>query len=155
MLYKLKGLQYICRKIKNMFSSIVTTHSYVRYALLAMLAFSFFNALYKDFSKKPFIKSDGIINRIALSLMHIQALIGLILYFQSRNVSFVSGFMKNAVYRYYTVEHITLMLAAVIVATIGIAKSKRKPIGKQHRTVWIFELITIALIAVSLLAMPI
>jgi len=136
-----------------MYSSFVTIHSYVRYALLVMFAVSILNALYKDFAKKPFAKIDGTVNRIALSLLHLQALIGFIIYFQSPKVSFAAGFMKKDIFRYYTVEHISLMLAAVIIATIGIAKAKRKPVGKQHRTVWIFELISIALISISLLSM--
>ncbi len=137
-----------------MYSSIVTAHSYVRYALLVMFAISILNALYKDFSKKPFAKTDGTINRIALSLLHLQALIGLIIYVNFIKVAVqVEHFMKDAHLRYYAVEHITLMLAAVVIATIGIAKSKRKPEGKQHRTVWIFELIAVALITVSLLSM--
>jgi len=136
-----------------MYSSIVTVHFYVRYALLIIMGISLLNAFYKDLSKKPFQKSDGILNRIALSLLHLQALIGLIIYFQSPKVSFEPGFMKVDIFRYYTVEHITLMLAAVVVATIGIAKSKRKPDGKQHRTVWVFELIAVLLITVSLLSM--
>jgi hypothetical protein len=136
-----------------MYTALATVHNIVRYIVLVVLIASFLNAFWKSISKKPFVKTDGIINRIALSFLHVQALLGLILYFISPKVSFAAGLMKNPVARYYTVEHITLMLAAVILVTIGIARVKRVADTKKHASVWVFELIALALISVGLLTL--
>ena len=136
-----------------MYTSLVMAHSIVRYIVLVALVLSFINAFWKDRSKKPFVKTDGIINRIALSFLHVQALLGLAVYFISPKVNFAAGFMKNPITRYYSVEHITLMLIAVVLVTIGIARVKRLPDAKKHSSVWIFELIALALITVGLLTL--
>jgi membrane protein DedA with SNARE-associated domain len=68
-------------------------------------------------------------------------------------VSFEAGFMKNPIFRYYTMEHITMMLAAVVLVTIGIARVKRLPENKKHRSVWAFELIALVLISAALLTL--
>ena len=135
--------------------SIILIHNYMRYAVLAIVAISIINALVKDFSKKPYSKTDGIINRIAVSSLHVQLLIGLVLYVNFIKAAVqVEHFMKDARLRYYSVEHITIMLAAVVIATIGSAKAKRAAEGKQHKTIWVFELVAVILIAVGLLTMP-
>lgn len=136
-----------------MYTPLVMAHSIVRYIVLVALALSFINAFWKDKSKKPFVKTDGTMNRIALSFLHVQALLGLVLYFISPKVSFAAGFMKNPIARYYSVEHITLMLIAVVLVTIGIARVKRLPDAKKHSSVWTFELIALALITVGLLTL--
>ena len=117
------------------------------------LALSLLNAFFKDRNKKPFSSVDNILNRIALGLLHLQFLFGLLLYTHSPKVSFDAGFMKNPITRYYTVEHISIMLIAVILFTIGIARTKRLPETKKHRSVWLFGLIAVALISVGLLTL--
>lgn len=136
-----------------MYNFLFAAHNIVRYLLLVALVLSFVNAFVKDFGKKPLVAADNIINRIALSLMHVQFLVGIVLYTQSPKVSFEAGFMKNPVYRYYTMEHITMMLVAVILVTIGIARVKRLPEIKKHRSVWSFELIALVLISAALLTL--
>lgn len=60
-----------------------------------------------------------------MSAAHLQLIVGLVLYFMSAKVQFVSGMMKEKVMRFYAVEHLALMLIAIILITIGYAKSKR------------------------------
>ena len=82
-----------------MYNFLFAAHNIVRYLLLVALVLSFVNAFVKDFGKKPLVAADNIINRIALSLLHVQFLIGIVLYTQSPKVSFEAGFMKNPVNR--------------------------------------------------------
>jgi membrane protein DedA with SNARE-associated domain len=71
---------------------------------------------------------------------HIQLLGGLILYFISPYVKFEGGVMKDAVARFYTVEHISMMLIAVALITIGYSKAKRaaNSAAKGKTTFWFY-----------------
>jgi hypothetical protein len=62
----------------------------------------------------------------ALIVTHTQLILGLILYFISPLVNFNEGFMKNEVTRFYTVEHLTTMIIAIVLITIGYSRAKRK-----------------------------
>jgi hypothetical protein len=78
-------------------------------------------------------------------------LIGLGLYFISPKVQFTGEVMKSAVGRFYTVEHFSMMLIAVILITVGNAKSKRMADdGKKFKSVFTYFLIALILILVSI-----
>jgi hypothetical protein len=67
---------------------------------------------------------------IFVTSLHLQLLIGLGLYFGTSGLvtSFLASpgeNMKNAVLRFFGVEHMVMMLAAIVVATIGSAKARR------------------------------
>jgi hypothetical protein len=65
------------------------------------------------------------INLFAMVSLHTQLLIGLGLYFISPRVKFFDGWMKDAAFRFYGMEHISLMIIAIILVTIGHSKSKK------------------------------
>ena len=94
------------------------------------------------------------VNLFALISTHIQAFLGLVLYFVSPNVMFsdMGAVMKSNVYRYWTVEHIVLMLIAVVLITIGYSKSKKALTdAAKHRTVAIFFTIAAILVIAGIL----
>ena len=70
------------------------------------------------------------VNLFAMISLHIQLLLGLILYFISPKVSFASGWMKDAALRFYGMEHLIGMLAAIVVVTVG-----RKLAEKQESAI--------------------
>lgn len=87
----------------------------------------------------------------ALIATHLQLVIGLVLYFISPLVSFGEGFMKNAVTRFYTVEHISIMLLAIALITVGYSVGKRKATNEQKgRTTFTYYLIGLILILISI-----
>ena len=88
---------------------------------------------------------------VALILTHIQVLVGLILYFLSPKVAFVEGMMSSALLRFFTVEHIAMMLIGAVVLTIGYAKSKKKDTwGQANKTVAIYYLIALLLFLIRI-----
>ncbi|MFM7662498.1 MAG: cytochrome B [Bacteroidota bacterium] len=91
------------------------------------------------------------LNMFAMVSLHIQLVIGLILYFTSSKVSFVDGWMGNKLLRFYGMEHISLMILAIILVTIGHAKAKRtsEP-AKKHKTILLFYAIGLILIIASI-----
>jgi membrane protein DedA with SNARE-associated domain len=127
---------------------LVRTHSGLRWVVLALMIYAIFNALRK---KDFYAKSDRLLNMFAMVSLHIQLVIGLILYFTSAKVSFVEGWMKNQLLRFYGMEHISLMIIAIILVTIGHAKAKRasEP-AKKHKTILLFYAIGLILILASI-----
>lgn len=88
---------------------------------------------------------------VALILTHIQVLVGLILYFMSPKVAFVEGMMSSTLLRFFTVEHIAMMLIGALIITIGYAKSKKKDTwGKSNKTVAIYYLIALILFLIRI-----
>ena len=128
-------------------------HSYWAYLVLIVLVLATFNALIKFFGDKEFDAKDFRISLFALITMHIQLLIGIILFFMKdyfSTISEVGGMgevMKNSALRNLIVEHPTTMIIAVALVTIGYSKHKKKLVSKpKFKMLAIFY--TIALILV-------
>ncbi|WP_299115945.1 hypothetical protein [uncultured Winogradskyella sp.] len=128
-------------------------HSYWAYLVLIVLVLATFNALIKFFGDKEFDAKDFRISLFALITMHIQLLIGIILFFMKdyfSTISEVGGMgevMKNSALRNLIVEHPTTMIIAVALVTIGYSKHKKKLVSKpKFKMLAIFY--TLALILV-------
>lgn len=119
-----------------MYTGLVHAHSGLRWIVLILLVLAVIKALSGWSGKKEYSKGDKMISLFAMIFTHIQLLIGLWLYFISPKVMFVEGMMKNTLTRFYTVEHITLILAAIILITVGYstAKRSRDAIQKHKKT---------------------
>jgi hypothetical protein len=103
---------------------LIHAHSGLRWVALILIIFAIFNA----FAKKGtalYEKKDKMLNLFAMISLHTQLLIGLILYFNSSKVNFVSGWMKNPLLRFYGMEHILMMIIALVVVTIGRKKAEK------------------------------
>ena len=115
---------------------LVHSHSGLRWLVLGLLIYAIYNAAV---NKTSYEKRDKMINLFAMISLHIQLLLGLILYYTSGNVSFDSGWMKNAVTRFYGMEHLLGMLLAIIVVTVGrkMAEKQEEPEQKNKKIlVW-------------------
>jgi len=102
--------------------------------------------------KKEYNEGQRKLNLFAMISVHTQLLIGLVLYFLSPFVQFNSETMKVHDTRYWTVEHITGMLIAVVLITIGHSRSKKAatPEGK-HKAIATFYTIAV-LVVLGMLA---
>ncbi len=123
------------------------THSGLRWVLLVF----FLLAIYRFFMEGyRSIKSPKTIlfGKLTVVVAHIQTLLGLVLYFfLSPKVHFEAAAMKNTFQRFYLVEHISMMLIAVILLTIAWVKGKKKP-DTASRARYLFIWFTIALIII-------
>ncbi|MGB0933415.1 MAG: hypothetical protein ACPGU5_03975 [Lishizhenia sp.] len=127
---------------------LVKAHSGLRYVVLLLLVIAIFNAI-AGIKKGEYLKKDKMINLFTMISLHIQLLLGLILYFTSEKVQFIEGFMKNPQYRFYAIEHILMMLIAIVLITIGRKKAEKKPNDTQkHRK--ILQFYTVGLILIFL-----
>tara|TARA_R110002096_G_scaffold54777_1_gene141204 strand:- start:170 stop:613 length:444 start_codon:yes stop_codon:yes gene_type:complete len=133
-----------------MYSTIKSLHSFLPYLLIAGLLASVLVFVAKRFGARPFKKADKTLALVTLILAHLQLVVGLILYFISPIVktALASGeVMKNATYRLYAVEHISVMILAIVFITIGYSKAKRKTEDSaKFQTLWIFYAIGLVLV---------
>ncbi len=128
-------------------------HSYWAYLVLVVLVLATGNALLKFFGDKEFDAKDFRISLFALITMHIQLLIGIILFFTKdyfgtiKEVGGMGEVMKNSELRNLIIEHPTTMIIAVALVTIGYSKHKKKLVSKpKFKMLAIFY--TLALILV-------
>lgn len=123
-------------------SALIHAHSGLRWVALLLLIMAIFNALASQSSGR-YEKKDKMINLFAMIMLHIQLLIGLVLYFISYKVKFVEGWMSSDVaggmYRFYGLEHILGMIAAIAIVTMGRSKAEKKLKGTRdkHRRILI------------------
>ena len=134
-----------------MYAAFLYTHSFLRFLVLILLVLVIIKAYLGMSGKKPFGKSDNLLGLSLFSVTHTQLLIGLILYFQSPFVKFGSETMKDAGLRYWTVEHISLMLIAIVLITMArITSKKMTDDGAKHRRMLVFNALALLLIIMAI-----
>ncbi len=134
-----------------MYNMLQHMHSGLRWIVLLLLVMAVFSAFSKmKQNKTAYTSGDKKLFFYNLIGAHIQTLIGLILYFISPKVQFGEGMMKVTELRFFAVEHISLMLIAIILITIGYSKSKKQEAPGKYKTLFIFNLIALILILISI-----
>jgi len=135
-----------------MYTAIKHLHSYWAYLVLLVVILATFNAILKFAGKKPFGAQDFRISLFALITMHLQLLIGLVLYFVSPYFSAFSNegmstIMGDKTLRLYLIEHPSMMILAIVFITIGYSKHKKKlSSSKKFKTLSIFYSIALILL---------
>jgi hypothetical protein len=136
----------------NAYSFFLHLHSGFRYIVLLLVLLAIIRAWADWLGKKSYSEGNRKLNLFAMISLHTQLLIGLVLYFLSSHVQFNSETMKNSDIRYWTVEHLTAMIIAIILVTIGHSKSKKitLPEGK-HKTIAIYYTLALLIIVVTII----
>lgn len=101
-----------------MYTGLTHAHSGWRWIVLILLLTAIFQAFFQSGKKTK-------LPLFAMVATHIQLVLGIILYFISPKVLFAAETMKVPLNRFYTVEHNTLMLLAIVLITLGYGKWKR------------------------------
>ncbi|WP_443936989.1 cytochrome B [Pedobacter sp. MW01-1-1] len=129
-----------------------SAHSGWRYVVLVLLILAFVNALSGWLGKKPYTDGNRKLNLFTLISAHIQLLIGLVLYFSEGWYSLSS---KGApAVRYFKMEHISMMIIAIVLITIGNSKSKKVADAiAKHRNIAIFFGMALLIIIVTIFLM--
>ena len=123
-------------------------HSILRWALLALLLIALVKAISGLINKKEFTEGDGKIGLYLMFVAHLQLIMGLWLYFDLDWASApMAEAMKSAEARFWKVEHISIMIIAIALITIGRIKTKKITDSlKRHKTSVIFYGIALLLI---------
>ncbi len=135
-----------------MYNTVQTLHSYWAYLVLLILILATFNALIKFFGKKEYHAKDFRLSLFTLIVMHIQLLIGIVLFFVSDYLSLISemgmgSIMKNSSLRSNIIEHPITMILVVILITMGYSKHKKKLTStSKFKTIAIFYTLSLLLV---------
>jgi cytochrome bd-type quinol oxidase subunit 2 len=127
----------------------------MRWLVLASLVYAIFRA-YKGYTlDAQFSKTDNAIRHWTATIAHIQLLIGIILYTQSPIIKYFWHNFNEAIYNidttFFGLLHIFLMLAAIVLITIGSALSKRKTTDKQKfKTMLVLFSISLVIIFIAI-----
>lgn len=139
-----------------MYTGLLHLHSFLRWVLLLLAVIVLFKSLSGMTSGRPFTNGDKKTGLFLMISAHTQLLVGLYLYFfgpwglaNLRNLGFGAA-MKDPVARFYGIEHITGMLIAIVLITIGRGVSKKNipDVAKHKRTFWLI-LIAVLIILVT------
>lgn len=103
------------------------SHSGLRWIILIFLIAAIIKALVGWKNNSQYKSSDKKLNLITMTIVHIQLLVGTVLYIMHLGGKVNFSGMKDSMVRFYTVEHLLMMILATIVITIGFSKSKRNP----------------------------
>lgn len=138
-----------------MYKGLLDLHSLLRYIALLLLIITIIKAFSGWLGKKPYEPLDNKLSLFTLIAMHLQLVIGLVLYFISpivqAGLSNMAVAMKDPVLRFWTAEHISLMIVAIALITIGRVSSKKANDSMiKHKKTAVFFLIGLLLIIVSI-----
>lgn len=133
-------------------TGLIHLHSTLRWVVLILMIVAIAKAFSAWRSKQAF----GGTRKLALYAMitlHLQLVIGLALYFIKNHYKGWSDpeMMSTASIRFYTMEHLVVMILAIALATIGYSGAKRMSDAiKQNRRVFIYYIIALILILSSI-----
>jgi len=139
-----------------MYTGFLHLHDTLRWLVLLSLVITLVKYVSGWLGNQPWKKTDNILGVVFTSLMDLQLLTGLVLYFFLSPVTklAMSDFgaaMKDSGIRFYAVEHFSMMLIAVVLVHIGRAKSKKaKTDSAKFKTATIFFLIALVVILAAI-----
>ena len=119
-------------------------HSYWAYLVVLLLVIAVVNAIIGLTQNKKFSDKDLRISLFTLIVIHIQLLLGFVVYYlspyyESMREMGMGATMKDAGIRLHTVEHPLMMILAIILITIGFSKHKKQTTDKgKFKTLTIF-----------------
>lgn len=131
-----------------MYEILKSAHSGWRYLVFVLLIIAVIQALSGWFGKKAYTEGNRKLNVFTLISAHIQLVLGLVLYFLS---PLTKGPMGDPIYRHWKVEHISIMILAIILITVGNAKSKKVTDAvAKHKIIAIFFGIALVLVVTGI-----
>lgn len=137
-----------------MYPFILAVHNILRWVVLILLVLALVRAYWGWFGKREWTSTDRKVGIFYSVSLDVQLLLGLILYFVLSPIakvvfSDIGTAMANSELRFFVLEHILMMILAVIFAHVGVATAKRaeEPLIRHRRTaIWFsLSLITILL----------
>lgn len=137
-----------------MYFALLVLHSLLRWLMLGSLCYAIYTALRGVTQRQPFTQKANAIRHWTTTFTHIQLVIGMALYIQSPLVNVkVTGMQVESFneYTYFKYVHISLMILAVVLITIGSARAKRVATDQEKYKMmltWFLIALVILLIAI-------
>ena len=133
---------------------VLVLHNLLRWAVLLFGLWTLLNALTGVFGKRNYTANDNRSNLFFMISCDIQLLLGLILYFSNSwfdRLKDLGNNMKDPYNRFFTMEHMSMMIIAWILVHVGRASVKRATTdAAKHKRMLIFFGIAILLILAAI-----
>lgn len=134
------------------YSFFLHLHSGFRYIVLLLVLLAIIRAWADWLGKKTYSEGNRKLNLFALISLHTQFIFGFILYFLSPFVQFNSETMKQFDTRYWTAEHLTGMLVAIVIVTIGHRRSKLNALAEgKHKAIALSYTLALVIIVATII----
>lgn len=137
------------------YSILLVLHSLLRWFVLISLIYATYQAYKGWLSTMPYTPRDNKIRNITVIIVHLQLLVGLVLYiFSPVTRQLFTNFgqaVEQTAIRFYGMEHSVMMILAVVFITIGSTKAKRLSNDiKKFKSIAIWFTIGLLIILVSI-----
>lgn len=133
---------------------VLVLHNLMRWAVLLFGLWTLLNALTGVFGKRSFTANDNRSNMLFMISCDIQLLLGLILYFTNSwfdRLKDLGNNMKDSYNRFFTMEHLLLMIIAWILVHVGRSSVKKAGSSSaKHKRMLIFFGLAILLILAAI-----
>lgn len=139
-----------------MYNAFLSLHSIIRWVVLILAVLALIRMYFGGWmGRKAYSKADDRASLLFVTLLDIQLLIGIILYFflspATTSLLNGTGSMAAPLTRYFGAEHAAMMLLAVIVAHVGRAQSKKAPDARgKFRRAAIWYTVALVLLLVGI-----
>jgi hypothetical protein len=133
---------------------VLVLHNLLRWAVLLFGLWTLLNAITGVFGKRKYTSTDNKSNLFFMISCDTQLLLGLILYFTNSwfdRLKDLGNNMKEPYNRFFTMEHMSMMVIAWILVHVGRASVKRANTdGAKHTRMLLFFGIAILLILAAI-----
>lgn len=140
-----------------MFTGMLHLHSFLRWVILLLILVAIFRSISAIAGKKPFTAGDKKTGLFLMISCDIMLLIGLYLWFVGdKGLALIKGLgmgevMKNAVTRFYVVEHMLGMIVAIALVHVGKSFAKKNiPDTLKHRRTILFFALALLVILITI-----
>jgi uncharacterized membrane protein len=139
-----------------MYTPLLILHSWIRWVVLLLALLAVGRALVGIKTRRPFTPVDDSRGRLFVTALDVQFLVGHIIYLWASPFTTAAFFdmgaaMRNPPLRFFVVEHVFGMVAALGFAHVGRVRLRRTTDSAQrHKTALIFFGLALALILVSI-----
>ncbi len=136
-----------------MYTGLTHLHSAFRYVVIVLLIVVIIKSLLGWINKSKFESIDNKLSLWLLIATHLQLVFGLALYFVSPVVQFNASTMKDATTRYWTVEHLTMMLLAITFITVArITHKKLAADDAKFRRLFVLNGVALIIIVIAIIS---
>jgi hypothetical protein len=126
-----------------MYAMVLFAHSWMRWLVLTLTVLALWRGASGLVTRRPWTSADGALRVAFVAAIDTQALLGLSLYFVlspivPKTLADLQAAMPLGALRFFAVEHITMMLFALIAAhvTSVLCKRAKEVRARQKRLTW-------------------
>lgn len=136
------------------YSLVLVLHNALRWLVLGSLLATLVSGYSGWLRPRSYLSADQTLRVVATSIAHTQLLIGIYLYTISPIISYYwkekPAFGDAPQFTFFGLIHISLMVTAIVLMTIGSSKAKREPEARQKfRTTAIYFTLGLVLILIA------